>query len=152
MTRRLDSPWEKGIFVGYDENSTAYLVFHPDIQGVLKNRLVKFITESVTERRTHTDQEMIENDLHGKRAGPLILQESQKSRTETPDKHFNRTRGKQWQHTLSKSPQYLQDSECEVDRGGDQVLTNFHYCHRVMCNVPQTPRKLRAHQHVGLRL
>lgn len=36
--KRLDSRCEKGIFVGYDKNSPAYLVYNPDTGSVRKHR------------------------------------------------------------------------------------------------------------------
>ena len=41
--KKLDPRCEKGIFVGYDRNSPAYLVFYPENSKVFKHRQVKFI-------------------------------------------------------------------------------------------------------------
>ncbi len=65
--KKLDARCEKGIFVGYDKNSPAYLVYYPDTGKVLKHRLVKFITRCVTEHQTQTDISMSDDDSHGDR-------------------------------------------------------------------------------------
>ena len=39
---KLDPRCRKGIFVGYDKNSPAYLVYHPDTKAVTRNHTVKF--------------------------------------------------------------------------------------------------------------
>ena len=52
--KKLDLKCEKRIFVGYDRNSPAYLVFYPEDNRVLKYRLIKFIS-NVTNQQTQTD-------------------------------------------------------------------------------------------------
>ena len=44
---------KKGIFIGYDRNSPAYLVFYPESNRVLKHWLIKFIS-NVTNQQTQT--------------------------------------------------------------------------------------------------
>ena len=51
--KKLDPKCEKGIFVGYDRNSPAYLVFYPEDNRVLKHRLIKSIS-NVTNQQTQT--------------------------------------------------------------------------------------------------
>ncbi|PIK60597.1 hypothetical protein BSL78_02441 [Apostichopus japonicus] len=53
--KKLDSRCEKGIFVGYDKNSPAYLVYHANSGKVSKNRLVKFCKKRGIEKQTQTD-------------------------------------------------------------------------------------------------
>ena len=49
--KNLKKKCEKGIFVGYDRNSLAYLVFYPEDNRVLIYRLIKFIS-NVTNQQT----------------------------------------------------------------------------------------------------
>lgn len=42
--KKLDSRSDKGIFVGYDKNSPAYMVYYPDSRKVMKHRLVRFMS------------------------------------------------------------------------------------------------------------
>ena len=51
--KKLDPKCEKGIFVEYERNSPAYLVFYPEDNRVLKHRLIKFIS-NVTNQQTQT--------------------------------------------------------------------------------------------------
>ena len=53
LKKKLDPKCEKGIFVEYDRNSPAYLVFYPENNRVLKHRLIKFIS-NVTNQQTQT--------------------------------------------------------------------------------------------------
>ncbi|KAJ8403284.1 hypothetical protein AAFF_G00355010 [Aldrovandia affinis] len=52
---RDDSRCEKGIFVGYDKNSPAYMVYYPDKGKVQKHRLVKCVTKAIVDQQTQTD-------------------------------------------------------------------------------------------------
>ena len=62
LTKKLDSICEKGIYVGYDRNSPAYLVFYPESNRSLKHRLIKFIS-NVTETQIYpTDDDDDDND------------------------------------------------------------------------------------------
>ena len=51
--KKQDSKCEKGIFIGYDRNSPAYLVINPEDNRSLKHRLIKFIS-NVTNQQTQT--------------------------------------------------------------------------------------------------
>ena len=51
---KLDAKCKKGIFVGYDQNSPAYLVYYPMNGKVLKHRLIKFLPRNI-EQCTQTD-------------------------------------------------------------------------------------------------
>ena len=43
--KKLDARCTKGIFLGYDKLSPAYLVYFPEIGKVMKHRVVKFPSE-----------------------------------------------------------------------------------------------------------
>jgi hypothetical protein len=50
---KLDARSQKGIFVGYDKGSPAYLVFYPETNKVEKVRCVKFIDNFQAEQDEH---------------------------------------------------------------------------------------------------
>jgi hypothetical protein len=52
--QKLDHRCKKGIFVGFDKDSPAYLVYFSDTGKVLKYRVVKFTTKNVSEQETQT--------------------------------------------------------------------------------------------------
>ena len=54
--QKLDPRCKKGVFVGLDKGSPAYLVYFPDTGRVLKYRVVKFITKSFSEQQTQTEE------------------------------------------------------------------------------------------------
>ena len=63
-TSKLDKKAQKGIFVGYDSNSPAYLVYYPDTGKVSKHRLIKVAQVNIdqhtqTDYDSHTDYEQI---------------------------------------------------------------------------------------------
>ncbi|KIC01241.1 hypothetical protein OA88_15095, partial [Flavobacterium sp. JRM] len=53
---KLDSRCEQGVFIGYDKNSPAYLVYYPNTAKVQKHRLVKFTTQTTSEREKQTSE------------------------------------------------------------------------------------------------
>ncbi|KAK7895537.1 hypothetical protein WMY93_020862 [Mugilogobius chulae] len=53
---KLDPRCEKGIFVGHDKGSPAFLVYYPSKGKVLKHRLVKFITKTTCDTETQTQE------------------------------------------------------------------------------------------------
>ncbi len=147
--KKLDARCEKGIFVGYDKNSPAYLVYYPDTGKVLKHRLVKFITRCVTEHQTQTDISMSDDDSHGDRyvsshskqnVADQNSEESNGPQTETDNQSSDQTEGgdqsTRYPKRNRRAPQYLTDYVPDVECD-DQILTNVDYCYRV-CDVPQT--------------
>lgn len=66
---KLDPKCEESIFVGYDKNSPAYLVYYPDKEKVQKHRLVKFTIKTGAEKETQTCESYIQYgdvELHPK--------------------------------------------------------------------------------------
>ena len=51
---KLDPRCEKGLFVGHDKGSPAFLVYYPTKGKVQKHRLVKFITKTTCDSETQT--------------------------------------------------------------------------------------------------
>ena len=53
--QKLDPRCKKGIFVRYDMGNPGYLVYFPEIGKVLKYRVVKFTTKSVSKQQIQTE-------------------------------------------------------------------------------------------------
>lgn len=143
--KKLDARCEKGIFVGYDKNSPAYLIYYPDTGKVLKHRLVKFITRCVADHQTQTEITMSDDDSHRERyVSPQsthnITNETPEKTTETESQSSAQTEsGEQcarYPKRNRRAPQYLTDYVSDVE-SDDQILTNVDYCYR-MCDLPQT--------------
>ena len=152
--KKLDSRCEKGIFVGYDKNSPAYLVFYPNTGKVVKNRLVKFITKSVSESQTQTEQDIGDDNFSVRRvlnSQPKlekveIPKESIENKTECDLGNIETDEGQSSQATTTypkrerRPPQYLKDYECQV-KSEDQEELTLDYCYRVICDVPKTVKE-----------
>ena len=66
---KLDSRCEQGIFVAFDKNSPAYILYYPGTERVQKHRLVKFTTKTANEKGTQTFESLIgygDRDVHQK--------------------------------------------------------------------------------------
>ena len=71
--KKLDDRSEKGVFVGYDKGSPAFLVYFPDSQIVRKVRCVKFTREpSVLQQPEFSDDESDEDDYPVLSRKPVI--------------------------------------------------------------------------------
>lgn len=65
----LDPRCEQDVFVGYDKNSPAYLVYYPEKESVQKHRLVKFTSKTGSEKETQTCESYTgygDEELHSK--------------------------------------------------------------------------------------
>lgn len=147
--KKLDSRCEKGIFVGYDKNSPAYLVFYRDTGRVLKHRLVKFISKSVKEGETQTDSDMSEDILYRERAKTNLpeveitkqfkqepnaeIRDSNATTDEDESSHNPRYPSRQ-----RRAPKYYQDCDYKVKCDDDHEIPSIDYCYRVIYDVPQT--------------
>jgi len=60
---KLDARCQKGIFVGYDKNSPAYLVYHPDTDVIRRCRCVKF-TDTKPEFEAPEDGSCDDFEIH----------------------------------------------------------------------------------------
>lgn len=60
--KKLDSRSERGIFIGYDRRSPAYLVYFPELNNVKKVRCVRFMSNGIT-NGIDTDVTSNENDV-----------------------------------------------------------------------------------------
>lgn len=121
--KKLDSRCEKGIFVGNDKNSPAYLVFYPNTDKIVKNKLVKFSTKSVIESHTQTEQV-------------------------TDDENFNFRRAVNYLPKVEKVnviPKDSQESKTECDMGNVQILQLSDACDEGQSSrsnlCPQTERR-----------
>lgn len=55
----MESRCEQCVFIGYDKNSPAYLVYNPNSEKVQRYRLVKFTTKMTNEKGTQTAESQI---------------------------------------------------------------------------------------------
>ena len=155
--RKLDPKSSKGIFVGYDKGSPAYLVYFPETDKVTKHRIVKFVKKSVNEQQTQTESglegdDMIvvpkfNVDLNNERVpneGAIqndnggVENESETEQTVTvPEGNSQR-----YPSRKRNPPAYLQDYVADGDKP-DQVLSCLDYCYRVSA-MPQSYEEAMA--------
>lgn len=148
--KKLDSRSDKGIFVGYDKNSPAYMVYYPDSRKVMKHRLVRFMSNvegqqtddvsddddfTVWHSATRRDPDKPKQcDIPETRPGPSqISQQSAEVKTESlsPD-------------TLSRERRYPDRERKRPDFYGvesDEAQISIDYCYKMVCNVPKTFRE-----------
>ena len=89
LKKTLNPKCEKEIFVGYDRNSPAYLVFYPENNRVLKHWLIKSIS-NVTNQQTQTyptddDDDYFPQKKYVQNNQSATTPDPQIKTTETPD-------------------------------------------------------------------
>lgn len=146
---KLDSRCEQGIFIGYDKNSPAYLVYCPDTDKVQKHRLLKFTNKTAKEKETQTPGSHIE--CQDREVHPRVLDNE-----ENVDEKMGNASGQSVQGDVSvaeceqpstesearknpprarRKPLHLQDYETEDTV--DQLVTCVDSCYRAVCDIPQ---------------
>ena len=144
---KLDSRCEQGLFVGYDKNSPAYLVYYADSEKVQKHRLVKFTNKTANEKETQTHGPHIE--CHDIEVYPRVFdnkenvdegnatgQSVQCDVSEAEGEQQSTERGARKNPPRArKKPAHLQDYETEDTV--DKVVTCVDSCYRAVCDIPQ---------------
>lgn len=152
--KKLDPRSRKGIFVGYDGCSPAYLVYFPDTGKVTKHRVVKFPS---TTKENSVSLNQFENDLL---VNPTAVTEPDiKASGERPDikdsgegnsmsaakdpkenvlsltQDAQMTRTTRYPERERNPPKHLDDYVTDLDE--DQCMFNVDYCFRVS-SFPQS--------------
>ncbi len=158
---KLDSRCDQGLFVGYDKNSPAYLVYHPDTEKIQKHRLVKFVNKVNVEKQTQTVETEPNNDDDRWRQ-PMADRVAQEVYESTEKSQEPRVRNKNPQGGTSdecdqkessetnsesasgrypvrerRKPKHLRDFVTDND-DSDEIHTTIDYCYRAVCGVPRT--------------
>ena len=148
--QKLDPRCTKGIFLGYDKGSPAYLVYIPETGKVMKYRVVKFpMTTKEVEQQTQTERPLRDDDVgdlmspphgvsdvHRSEKVPDRLAEQPQAENETsptcqpPNECLRRST------RTRRPPTYLSDYVTDMN-DDDQVLTNVDYCYKSFA-FPQT--------------
>ena len=153
---KLDSRCEQGVFVGYDKNSPAYLVYYPDTERIQKHRLVKFTTETAMEQGTQTpeshiqcdsevhprvnkdvnvDDECVNVQNQGIQSGASGALSEQTERTQ-PGK-ATETVNRRNPLRARRPPGHLKGFETEFEDTVDKLETCVDFCYRAVCDIPQ---------------
>ena len=146
--KKRDPKYEKGILVGYDRNSPAYLVFYPENDRVIKHRLIKFIS-NVTNQQIQTyptddddddyfpQKEYIQNNTSAITLDPQIKTTETQDNAQTVEdsklRHYPRRE--------RKPPEYLNDNLTNSEEDSDHALINFDYRYKAACNIPRIYRE-----------
>ena len=143
--KKLDPRCEKGIFVGYDKNSPAYLVYHPDCGKIMKHRLIKFIKNTSIEQCTQTEVEdiglgrKVESESY---SNDLQTQEEESPEPEESVEILDIEEGLQLEPENTKEPENEPKGYPQRERKAPQYFgaensayINVDYCYNV-CGAP----------------
>ena len=137
---KLDARSEKGIFLGYDKGSPAYLVYIAERNVVKKVRCVKFtdkfdVIDNVVEDeddygyiRLPENVKEHEDEVEHDNNNESVIQDNDKDHFGEGERYPVRTRGK---------PKYLDDFVTQSDIESEGAKCTIDYCYKVE-NVPNT--------------
>ena len=132
--QKLDERCKRGIFVGYDGRSPAYLVYFPDNGKVIRCRVVHFVSKKTTdcvEQETQTDS--LDDEFLVKR--PLVEQvPEERSECKPQNQALPDGQNERYPKRDRKPPSYLSDYETKVD---DKIMMNVDFCYK-FSGFPQT--------------
>ena len=149
VKQKLDPRCTKGIFIGYDKYSPAYLVYNPETGKIMKHRLVQFPTRIAIDQHTQTQE--IANDLdelllkrpisvnngNGDDRVEDTLSDTAENDTENEStaEAESSDENKRYPKRTKKRPAYLSDY-VSGNPDEDQIKSNIDYCYK-MSNFPQ---------------
>lgn len=138
--QKLDPRCKKGIFVGYDRCSPAYLVYMPETGKVVKFRRVEFMSKkesrNVSEQETQTHDDDSSDVAMKPVSFPKQEEKSQQGRSESKtETQVSPDQGGRYPRRDRRPPTYLADYETNLD--DDQIMTNVDYCYKFSA-FPQT--------------
>ena len=84
--KKLDARSKRGIFVGYDKESPAYLVYYPEVNRVERVRCVKFHEQNFSEPETEPEEEFLPTPVPRVETEVNTEQAEQTNRTRTLQK------------------------------------------------------------------
>ena len=144
--KKLDARCRKGIFVGYDKNSPAYLVYHPDTRTVSKNHTVKFTEKFAEQNISEENEEADEFELF-----PATTQPAEQDGAEQDGANQDGANqdgaNQDGAHPSSTRPQRerrkpkrlgLDDFVCNVDSIYKVSIGYVDPCYKVSTTVPKT--------------
>ena len=147
--KKLDARSEKGVFVGYDKGSPAYLVYLPDSGVVKRVRCVKFSDkfddiDSQNGPQLPEPETMNENETVAMKPAmneTVAMKPAMNEMNERVDeKHENEIR--RYPQRQREKPKYLDKYVTDIDEDEDinvarSVKCNIDYCYRVE-NIPRS--------------
>ncbi len=145
---KLDSRCERGIFVGYDENSPAYMVYYPSNRKIQKHRLVEFTLRMNKEMLDVDDDAVVQTKRQSVKTPPFgpqmaenqeVVTDNDTVKCDTDTVKIEREEKEEpterrYPDRERRKPDYYGDYIC----GFEDDMTNTDYCYRLLCNVPQT--------------
>ena len=127
--KKLEARSKEGIFVGYDRDSPAYLVYYPETDKVERARCVKFLEQSDCMPKIDEDEIVLPTPLDN-------TDEQTQEDEDVTDQGENVNEDGRYPKRLRNKPQrfgeYVLDSELE-----DNANYTVDYCYRV-ANIPTT--------------
>ena len=136
--KKLDARSKKGIFVGYDRDSPAYLVYYPESNKVERVRCVKFLEQSIYAPETVDDEILLPTpqttvDTDQPQNDSVVTPGSEDV---TEDNQADSSQQGRYPKRTRNKPKHLEEFVLD---GNLEDITSYtvDYCYRV-ANIPTT--------------
>ena len=131
--KKLEARSKKGVFVGYDKESPAYLIYYPEANKVERVRCVKFLEQNVCVPKIEDDEIVLPT--------PLTTADSDGSDEQTTEdrnmgENENRGEDSRYPKRIHTKPKHLDGYVLDSGFKNDVNYT-VDYCYRV-ANIPMT--------------
>ena len=117
--KKLDACCQKGIFIGYDNGSPAYLVFYPETNKAEKVRRVKFIDNFQAVRNDHHD--VILDSGQGESADKLQIPSIVDEQQNIPEVEAD-VRGQTWPINMNSTSKTLMKKGTPQEHEINQII------------------------------
>ena len=131
--KKLDARSKRGIFVGYDKESPAYLVYYPEVNRVERVRCVKFHEQNFSETETEPEEEFLPTPVPRVETEVNTEQAEQTKQDENVTENNDNTR---YPSRVRNKPKRLDEYVLDCDME-DNFNYTVDYCYRVV-NTPTT--------------
>lgn len=130
---KLEARSKEGLFVGYDKESLAYLVYYPEANKVERVKCVKFLEQNVCVPKIEDDEIVLPNPLT-----TVDSDVSHEQTTEHRDLNENEDSGEdsRYPKQIRNKPKHLDEYALDSDLE-DDVNYTVDYCYQV-ANIPTT--------------
>ena len=139
--KKLDARSEKGVFVGYDKGSPAYLVYFPETGVVKRVRCVKFTEKFERTNKLQSDEGIVRTEIS---ESPNKNEHDENEDVDVSDEADNEIEGaRRYPQRQRSKPKYLEDFVTDSNLE-DSTKCTVDYCYKV-ADVPKTYQEAIKH-------
>ena len=135
--RKLDARSKRGVFVGYDRESPAYLIYYPDLNKVERVRCVKFQGQTISQTEIEAGEDFPSTPVQRVATERTEQADQPQENENVTENNDNEPEGNtRYPTRIRNKPRHLEEYVLD-DEIDDSVNYTVDYCYRV-ANIPTT--------------